>query len=453
MRFGIGTGGGFGLQVFDVRAAHAATDARNRVGLERLARTSVGTLVRVYRAVRQHGERLTARLFGMGIAAVHVASFGREVVMHKVLLGIAALPIGLMAWSTDDQNMSSSVGQSNVSDVIHFQNLATEELVLSDPAIGSIPQPLAFAGPSAFDAMEQEESIWASGRRAGDTFEVDSLKMTFAYVPAGTFMMGSPENERNRDRTDESQVPVKITEPFYLGTHEVTVGQFRQFVEATGYVTAAESGRGLYLGKGARIFVGTEWKWVLAANWREPGFRQTDDQPVTCVNYYDAEAFVNWLNDEAGVTDREYRLPTEAQWEYACRAGTTTAYWFGPDDKELAQVANVADATAKSWFADRKAIASDDGHIYTSPVGSYRANQWGLYDMQGNVIEWCQDWYCHRLPGGRDPVISDARAYRVIRGSHWRSRAASCRSAARYKWTSSNRSCLVGFRVAAVHSY
>ena len=124
-------------------------------------------------------------------------------------------------------------------------------------------------------------------------------------------------------------------------------------------------------------------------SWRNVGFAQTDLHPVVCVSWNDAVAFCDWLSRKEGKT---YRLPTEAEWEYACRAGTTTRYWCGDDPEGLARAANVPDASAKSLFPAWKTIGASDGCVFTAPVGSYRPNPFGLYDMHGNAWQWCSDW-------------------------------------------------------------
>ena len=164
-------------------------------------------------------------------------------------------------------------------------------------------------------------------------------------------------------------------------------GQFRRFVEKSGYQTEAEKD-----GKGSYVWDETKKAWELdpSKNWRNPGFPQTDDHPVVCVSHNDAMAFCQWLSQKEG---RTYRLPTEAEWEFACRADTTTLYSNGDDPEGLVSIANVADATFKRKFPDFACIKGDDGYPYTASVGSFAPNRWGLYDMIGNVWEWCADWY------------------------------------------------------------
>ena len=262
----------------------------------------------------------------------------------------------------------------------------------------------------------------------------NSLGMKFALIKAGEFQMGSPDTDKDAEDAEKPQHRVRITRPFYLGVHEVTRGQFRQFVDNAHYQTEAEKD-----GKGG---VG----WNEGANnieqnprytWREAGFEQTDLHPVVNVSWNDALAFAKWLSKKEGKT---YRLPTEAEWEYASRAGTTTRYFCGDDAEGLAEVANVADGTAKAKHPDWTTIVAKDGFVYTSPVGHYRPNAWGLYDMHGNVLEWCWDCYGSDFYEGSrvdDPAgLLQAPTqvfFRVFRGGSWDSPPPVCRSANRFR--------------------
>ena len=195
---------------------------------------------------------------------------------------------------------------------------------------------------------------------------------------------------------------MRITKPFYLGVYEVTVGQFGKFVSDTGYKTDAERNKDFEGAWGFNAATG-EFEQSKGYSWRQVGFPQGDDHPVVNVSHNDAVAFCAWLSRKEG---QPYRLPTEAEWEYACRAGTTTRYYHGDDPEGLSEVGNVADGTAKSKFSDWDwTIAGRDGYVFTAPVGKYKANGFGLYDMHGNVWEWCADWYeaevLRGLAGGR----------------------------------------------------
>ena len=230
---------------------------------------------------------------------------------------------------------------------------------------------------------------------------------------------------------------VELTRGFFLAAHEVTVGQFRQFVHAAGYRTDAErDGKGSYGTNVASVTIELD----TACTWSTPGFQQADDHPVVHVNWSDAQAFCRWLSDQEG---KFYRLPTEAQWEYACRAGTTTAYAYGDDPRQLASLANVGGGpAARPW----------DGRHFTMPVGSFAANGFGLHDMHGNVWEWCQDVYDPAGYGSErqvDPAGPASGEARVQRGGGWSSAEKRCRCAARVgRDASAYRGGYLGFRVA-----
>lgn len=178
------------------------------------------------------------------------------------------------------------------------------------------------------------------------------------------------------------------------------------------------------------------------------GFPQGDDHPVVNVSHNDALAFCAWLSRKEGQT---YRLPTEAEWEYACRAGTTTRYDHGDDPEGLSEVGNVEDATAKSKFSSFVTIAGRDGYVFTAPVGKYKANGFGLYDMHGNVWEWCADWYdenYYEASPVDDPTGPTGGSYRVIRGGSWINVASHCQAAYRRRRVPSYRNYDLGFRLA-----
>ncbi len=250
---------------------------------------------------------------------------------------------------------------------------------------------------------------------------------------------------------DEEQYEVEITKPFYLGVYTVTIGQFAQFVKATGHQTSAESS--LYGGHGyssseKNIDQGKKY------NWRNVGWEQTEDHPVVNVSWKDAEAFCCWLSKKEG---KKYRLPTEAEWEYSCRAGTTTRFYSGDSDESLKGVANIADAShrqkyARQTYSNAAGVEWNDGYPFTAPVGKFRPNAFGLYDMHGNVEQWCADTYCDRYPTGK--VIDPARGIdgygerRVFRGGCFYDTPNAVRSASRGTAHWDDYGCWLGFRVA-----
>ncbi len=278
----------------------------------------------------------------------------------------------------------------------------------------------------------------------------NSIGMQLKLIPAGEFMMGSPEDEADRSDDEGPQHKVRITKPFYIGIHEVTKGQFARFVADQSYKTEPErDGEGGWgYNESKNKFEGRDPKYT----WKNTGFTQTDDHPVVNVTWNDAVAYCEWLSSKEG---KKYRLPTEAEWEYACRAGTTTAYQTGNDVEQLATIGNVADGTAKAKFSDWTAINARDGYVFSAPAGRFKPNAFGLYDMHGNVWEWCTDEYDSeaykkRSSGIEDPIVdTGSGSSRVLRGGSWRRNATRVRSSSRHLGTPVRRDHDNGFRVVA----
>lgn len=236
------------------------------------------------------------------------------------------------------------------------------------------------------------------------------------------------EQKRFDELVDEAPAhKVRITRPFFLGQHEVTVGQFRNFIETSGYRPESEAdGTGGYgynreydPAKSDRgdNFEGRDPKY----SWRNPGFPQGDNHPVLNVTWNDAAALANWLSTREGV---KYRLPTEAEWEYACRAGTKTRYYNGDDPQLLTKIANTFDIEAAENWPDWKPQATNghDGYAFTSPVGSFAPNALGLFDMVGNAWEWVADWYdenYYAKSPTQNPTGPEDGNVRVRRGGSW----------------------------------
>ena len=217
------------------------------------------------------------------------------------------------------------------------------------------------------------------------------VKLEMVLIPAGEFKMGLPTTEVGYE--DKTQHKVTLTKPFYMGKYEVTQGQ---------------------------------WESVMGTN---PSYRKGAKYPVTNVSWNDCQEFIKKLNTK---TNGDYRLPTEAEWEYACRAGTTTAYSFG--DNITAKDANY-----------------NTGVKIVKPVtvGSYKPNTFGLYDMHGNVWEWCEDWYGNYLADAvTDPKGPAKDKYRVLRGGSFFSDASDVRSSARFYNSPTSRDGSFGFRMA-----
>lgn len=310
----------------------------------------------------------------------------------------------------------------------------------------------------------------------------NSIGMNFIYVKAGEFNMGSPEKEKGRS-IDEDQHKVTLTNGFHLGQHEVTVGQWRIFVKDTGYQTAAEIQLAEESDSKERkrdyTYKSSDYTYVPSKSkeeeepepeesetpainyWDSPGFSQTDNHPVTCITVEDAEAFIEWLSKLEGKT---YRLPTEAEWEFACRAGTQSSRYWGYSALNACRFANIADQALKKQTSAGSIHQCDDGFVYTAPAGSFGSNNYGFYDMMGNVSEWCQDKYgkyestrkmgymgiteSHVLDAV-DPTGLQWGLYQVIRGGNWQSDPADSRSAARSHQRPAHGNNQLGFRLAA----
>ena len=239
--------------------------------------------------------------------------------------------------------------------------------------------------------------------------------------------MGSPSSEEGRQDYEGPQHRVTIPEPFAVGVHEVTRGEFRRFIDATGWNT----------GNSCRTYEGGEWRNRSDRGWLSPGFSQEDDHPVVCVSWDDARAYVRWLSRQTG---KSYRLLSEAEWEYAARAGTTTRYHWG----------NAIGSSRANCRGD----LCRDSYGYTSPVGSFGANAFGLHDVLGNVWEWTEDCW-HRNYRG---APTDGRVWlwgnggecslRAPRGGSWENEPTRLRSAVRGLDDTGNRINKLGFRVA-----
>ena len=258
----------------------------------------------------------------------------------------------------------------------------------------------------------------------GQTWEDPKSGLELVQIPAGSFQMGTNATDTDSLKHSRPVHAVTLTTPFWMARTPVTVGQFRAFVEASGYRTQAEVGNGSY----ARI--GSKWELKADANWRNPYFVQEETCPVVCVSWTDAQVYLQWLNGKS--TDMTYRLPTEAEWEYACRAGTTDERY--------------GDLDAIAWFA------ANSGNT-THPVGQKQPNAFGLYDMLGNVLHWCQDWWSDTYSASgasKNPQGPTNGKCRVFRGGSWLGDALFVRSAYRSCYPPSARSGNLGFRVVAV---
>ena len=274
-------------------------------------------------------------------------------------------------------------------------------------------------------------------------------------VEAGTFSMGTPSGGDD----DERPVHRVTLDSFFMMRTEVTVADFAAFVNAAGFKTTAETSGGGY------VFIEGSWKLKSDANWRNPYFDQGNNQPVVLVSWYDAVTYANWLSERDGleeayrISDTEviwiasnngWRLPTEAEWEYAARGGRNardTKYAGFDEEREIYRYANFADASTDFSWSD---TSQNDGYTYTAPVGRYQPNELGLYDMSGNVWEWCWDWYYasyYEDSITNNPNGPGSGTYRVLRGGCWYCYASYTRVANRFRIPPSYRYLNYGFRL------
>lgn len=263
----------------------------------------------------------------------------------------------------------------------------------------------------------------------------------FAWIPQGGFDMGSPNTEIGREDNEGPLHAVTLSRGFWMARHEVTRAQFQEFVDATGYRTAAEV-EGWGWGWDAKA-----WKKarVKGLTWRAPGFEASPDAPVCLVSWDDAVAFCEWLSEKTGAG---YRLPTEAEWEYACRAGARTAYAWGDEPDAGAGWLNGPDLTKAGDRSWTERFNFDDGYFYAAPVGTFRPNAWGLCDMHGNVWEWCADHYGpYPDEAVTDPTGPSSGQFRVMRGGSWGDPPLLARAANRNRVPANVRAVVAGFRL------
>jgi len=279
-------------------------------------------------------------------------------------------------------------------------------------------------------AQCQRYTDWKPGPQPGDDMTLDlggGVQLELVWIPGGTFQMGSHQTPEEivglyggeaKFYEDERPVHTVTVDGFWMGKYEVTNAQYRRYQSS----------------HSSKDFSGFSLNG--------------DDQPVVYVSWDDAKGFCKWLSDRAGKT---IRLPTEAEWEYAARAGTTTARYWGDDDASMGRYANVADRTAKSQWSEWTIAETTDGYKVAAPVGSFQPNAFGLYDMIGNVWEWCEDWYGNYSSSSqRNPTGPPSGTFRVLRGGSWYDNPRNCRSSNRDRGVPGHSLNNRGFRVVWV---
>lgn len=273
--------------------------------------------------------------------------------------------------------------------------------------------------------------------KAGKSFRDCTECPEMVVIPKGNLKMGSPDTEDGRNDNESPEHQVELA-TFALGTHEVTRAQFASFVKQAKYIS----------GEQCKLLVDGKFE-ESAAGWLLPGFAQTDKHPVVCINWDDAKAYANWVSKKSG---KAYRLPTEAEWEFAARGRSISARYWGDNPDESCAYANTADKTAQekiqgtiSWVVH----ICMDGYAYTSPVGKFKANGFGIFDMLGNALEWTEDVYAENYPNSKsESKPQEEKVRRVLRGGSWYDAPRFVRSAARDKAEPNSRYANFGFRLA-----
>jgi formylglycine-generating enzyme required for sulfatase activity len=268
------------------------------------------------------------------------------------------------------------------------------------------------------------------GAGRNEWFKDHEVGPEMVVVPAGSFIMGSPDDEPQREGSESPRHEVTIAHPFAVARHAVTRGQFDAFVSASGHKT-----------EGGALIWKDKWEHDPKASWRAPGFVQDDSHPVVCIIWDDAKAYATWLSQ---ITGKPYRLLSEAEREYVTRAGTTTPFWWGssitPDQANYyGSLVYEGGGSKGKW---RKS---------TVPVGSFEANPWGLYNVHGNVWEWCEDVYHDNYSGapldGSAWLQGEDASVRVARGGTWNGIPQILRAATRGGLTTAHRYVNIGFRL------
>ena len=318
--------------------------------------------------------------------------------------------------------------------------------------------PIPPAGPAGCKGAQVKVGSEAKCLKFGDGFQDADIAPPMVVVPPGQFLMGSSTSEianlkkenPNDSETFDREGPqslVHMAKAFAVGRSHVTKGQFAAFVAASGYKIES----------GCRMWSGEEWTFHADYDWKSPGYVQTDDYPVVCVTYLDAKAYVDWLSRETGAN---YGLLSEAQAEYATRATTEAtpqpAYSFGDEEKDVCANGNTADLSGKAKFPGWKDFGNcTDGWVFTAPVGSFKPNRFGLYDVHGNVWTWTADCWSATNAGSADDGSARTNgdcSRRPVRGGSWNLDPHDARSASRY-WNSLDfRGNHLGFRVMRVIS-
>jgi gamma-glutamyltranspeptidase/glutathione hydrolase len=317
------------------------------------------------------------------------------------------------------------------------------------PAVAGEAKALGFPRPGLLYGASDSRAPAGSAPDAHSSFKDCADCPAMVVLPAGSFVMGSPSAEESRSDQEGPQHEVTIPRPFAVAVYDVTREDYSKFVHDTGRQS----------GPSCIVLTHDKAEDTRGMDWRLPGFSQTDRDPVVCVDWNDAQAYVRWLNAKLDSTGGKipqtasgpYRLLTEAEWEYAARAGTKTRYYWGDDAEYACRYGNTSDESAHRVYPSLKTANCDDGFAATSPVGSFPPNPAGLYDMAGDAFQWVEDCYHPNYigaPADGSAWFSEDCSEHVIRGGSLGHMPRLMRSAYRFKDATDHRSVFLGFRLA-----
>ncbi|WP_298503805.1 formylglycine-generating enzyme family protein [uncultured Maribacter sp.] len=294
-------------------------------------------------------------------------------------------------------------------------------------------------------------SLKIAEKEKGQLFRDCDQCPEMVVIPSGSVYVGSYEEEIGRKKGERKRVLATIANSFALAKTEVTLGQYRVFMEETKY----KSNQAFYKGEplvGCNYFDGKSYGYVAEHNWKNPGYPQRETDPVVCVSWSDADAYAQWLSKKTG---RMYRVPSAVEFEYASRAGSSSPWYWGTDPTEACDYANVGDRAFAKKFPTRASFSCTDGYVFTTRVGRFKPNKFGLYDMVGNAWEWTSDCFQKDLTNapidGSAWLENDNKecGARTPKGGSWISGIAWSRAAVRSRDGADYKSFMLGFRVAA----
>lgn len=360
----------------------------------------------------------------------------RSSAQYIIMASIAALAIGVGTTIYSSSDKKEEIVQTNA--VTNDAPVTTNnENIINESEV-------AIAGNAGEKASSGSEKNLSG--EINDTLSDGTKAPSLIIIPQGSNIVGSVEEETGRRADEGPQRLITIKDKVAIGKTEVTVAEFKKFVNTTNYTTEAE----LDSSRGCRTYQSNGWDWTPGTSWKDPSYEQQDDHPVVCVSWKDAMAYVKWLSAETGKT---YQLPSETTWEYAARAGTTTARFWG--DAKACEYSNVSDFSRAAMhgldISSKNIFSCEDGNTYSATVASFKPNQFGLYDTIGNVWEWTVDcWnenYSNLSDDGTARLDGNCNN-RVYRGGSWGNLPTLVRAAKRLTDPAHFRYYNLGFRVS-----